>query len=91
MKKIQVVCPAGIGTCTIMSLWLRDALAEAGVKADVFVGEALTAVSTPCDLIVGTAVFARTLQGAKVPVVGIVNVTDKKEYLEKVIPYLKEQ
>lgn len=87
--RILTVCPTSQGSSLILKMWLGEVLQEAGLEADVDVSDPRSAETTDCDLIVSTTLFAQSLD-TTVPVIGIVNVTDKEEYRQKVLPVIRK-
>lgn len=89
MKEIRIlsVCGMGFGTSLMLFMTIQDI----GKKFDVKVsGEACDLGSykgKSCDLIVASSEIAQQIQSEDIPVIGILNLLDKKEIEEKIKPY----
>ena len=88
--EIQAICGFGVGSSTLLKIKLTGVFKELGVEANVFNGDLPTGPSVPCDAIFCSSDIAENIEkAAKVPVISINNIVNKKELEEKTREYLQ--
>lgn len=90
---IWVACPAGVGSCVIITLQAQEFLDAQGLGKKIEI-EAVSdnlAQSEGCDILLTTLNIAKRLEKQlDIPVVGLLNVMSDQEYQEKLLPVVKE-
>ncbi len=91
--KIWVACPAGVGSSTLIKIVVEEVMQEYGLNKAVeveTVGSDIAKIAD-CDILLCTLnLSSRFSKQLSIPVVGLKNVMDKKEYRDNLVPVVKQ-
>ncbi|MBC1482472.1 PTS sugar transporter subunit IIB [Listeria immobilis] len=87
--EILTVCGMGFGTSLMLLMEIQDMAKKHGYKVDGEATDLSSAKGRTCDAIVASSEIAAELAGESAKVIPIINILDKKEIEEKVLPIIK--
>jgi PTS system ascorbate-specific IIB component len=92
MKEIYIVtvCGHGLGTALVMKMTLFDVLQENGIPSRIEVADFGTGFMLPADFFVVTPEMEDKAKATGKPYALVINVANKDDYRENVVPKLKE-
>ena len=85
------ICGHGLGTALVMKMTLFDVLQEAGIDARIEVADFGTGFMLPADCFVVTPEMEDRAEATGKPYALVINVANKDDYRENVLPMLKEK
>jgi PTS system ascorbate-specific IIB component len=92
MKEIYIatICGHGLGTALVMKMTLFDVLEENGIPSRIEVADFGTGFMLPVDFFVVTPEMEDKAKATGKPYALVVNVANKDDYRENVVPKLRE-
>ena len=88
---IVTVCGHGLGTALVMKMTLDDVLREEGISARIEVADFGTGFMLFADFFVVTPEMEDRAAATGKPYALVINVANKDDYREKVVPVLREK
>lgn len=88
--EILTVCGMGFGTSLMLLMEIQDIAKKHGFTVGGEATDLSSAKGRKCDMIVASSEIAKELAEEEVKVVPIINILDKKEIEEKVLPAIKQ-
>ncbi|HDV6584387.1 PTS sugar transporter subunit IIB [Listeria monocytogenes] len=88
--EILTVCGMGFGTSLMLLMEIQDMVKKHGFTVGGEATDLSSAKGRKCDMIVASSEIAKELAEEEVKVVPIINILDKKEIEEKVLPAIKQ-
>lgn len=87
---ILTVCGMGFGTSLMLLMEIQDLGNRNGFTIGGEATDLSSAKGKNADLIVASSEIAQELENNEIPVVSIINLLDKNEIEEKVLPYIMQ-
>lgn len=88
--QVLTVCGMGFGTSLMLLMEIQDIGKKYGYKIDGEAVDLSSAKGRTADLVIASSEIANELSDLESEIVPIVNLLDKNEIEEKVLPYIKE-
>ena len=91
VPKIQTVCGFGCGSSLMLRMSIEEIAKKHSIQVEAFCGDVSSCNANACDVIfVSVDLADRVKQHAKVPVVAINRLMDKKEVEQRFLNFIKD-